>query len=445
MADFLNEYSMAISVIIFIAMYVVMLTFQRIRAYAALTAGAVFVIIGLIAKSNNYLTPLEALGGINWNVIMMLAGTMGTVALFIESNMPSRLSDLILRKVPNAKWTIVILSVFAGIVSAFVDNVATVLMIAPVGLAIAKKLKISPIPVLIAISVSSNLQGAATLVGDTTSILLAGEADMNFLDFMWMNGKPGICWAVQLGTLCTVPVLLILFRKSNAPVEKGELSPVNDYVPTYLLCANILLLIVASFIPNLPPFLDEYKNGIICLAICIISLVYATVKKRNTSLTTRMLKEIDIITLLLLAGLFVVIKSIEKAGVIDFVAQRFALVGNKFGVFALYTIIVWASVFFSAFIDNIPYVATMLPVITALSAKMDVAGANFVLYYGLLIGATLGGNITPVGASANIAAIGILSKEGYIVKNSDFFKIGIPFTLCAVVAGYAYIWAFWHP
>ena len=114
---------------------------------------------------------------------MMIAGTMGTVALLIESKMPALIADLILEKVPNVKWAIVTLSLFAGIVSAFIDNVATVLMIAPIALAIAKKLDISPVGMIIAIAVSSNLQGAATLVGDTTSILLGGYAGMNFLDF----------------------------------------------------------------------------------------------------------------------------------------------------------------------------------------------------------------------------------------------------------------------
>ena len=113
----------------------------------------------------------------------MIAGTMGIVSLFIESKMPALLADLIIEKMPNVKWAIVALALFAGIISAFVDNVATVLMVAPVAITISKKLKISPVNSIIAIAISSNLQGAATLVGDTTSILLGGHAGMNFLDF----------------------------------------------------------------------------------------------------------------------------------------------------------------------------------------------------------------------------------------------------------------------
>jgi Na+/H+ antiporter NhaD/arsenite permease-like protein len=137
------------------------------------------------------------LGVIDWNVIMMIAGAMGVVALFIESKMPSKLADIILDKVPNVQWAMVWLALFAGIISAFVDNVATVLMVAPVALNISRKLKVSPVPSIIAIAISSNLQGAATLVGDTTSILLGGEANMNFLDFFWYQSRPSIFWLVR--------------------------------------------------------------------------------------------------------------------------------------------------------------------------------------------------------------------------------------------------------
>ena len=123
-------------------------------------------------------------------------------------------------------------------------------MIAPVGLAIAKKLNISPVAMLICISVSSNLQGAATLVGDTTSILLGGYADMDFLDFLFMDGKFSIFWAVELGALATVPVIMYLFRKDRQKVEVNEVTPVTDYFPSVLLVLNVVLLIVASFIPN---------------------------------------------------------------------------------------------------------------------------------------------------------------------------------------------------
>lgn len=150
--------------------------------------------------------------------------------------------------------------------------------------------------------------------------------------------------------------------------------------------------------------------------------------------------EMDYQTLLLLASLFVVIQGITSAGVIDKLAELLVKMGGS-NLFLMYTIIVFASVVISAFVDNIPYVLTMLPVVTGVAQSMGVA--PYVLYFGLLVGATLGGNITPIGASANITGIGILRKEGYEVKARDFMKISVPFTLTAVLSGYAFIWIFW--
>lgn len=144
--------------------------------------------------------------------------------------------------------------------------------------------------------------------------------------------------------------------------------------------------------------------------------------------------------MLLLFGLFIVVGGITEMGVVDAVAGLFTKVGGG-NLFLIYTIIVWASVIISAFIDNIPYVATMLPVVQGIATALGVDPT--VLYFGLLSGATLGGNLTPVGASANITGIGILRKEGYEVKNSDFMRIGIPFTLAAIIPAYIYIWIFY--
>ena len=149
------------------------------------------------------------------------------------------------------------------------------------------------------------------------------------------------------------------------------------------------------------------------------------------------LKAVDFDTIGLLFGLFLIIGGITNMGVIDAAAKLLAKLGGG-NVFVLYTVIVWASVFLSAFIDNIPYVATMLPVITGLTNSLGIDPT--VLYFGLLTGATLGGNCTPIGASANIAGIGILRKAGYEVKTKDFTRIGIPFTLAAVIPAYIYIW-----
>lgn len=427
--------TMTTAIILFAVTYVLMLVFSKYRPYIALGSAVLFIATGMLPLENIW-------GAIDLNVLLMIAGTMGLVALFIDSKMPSLLADIVMDKVPTVQWAAVAMALFAGVISAFVDNVATVLMVAPVALEICRKFKTNPVPFIIGVAVSSNLQGAATLVGDTTAIMLGSALDMSFMDFFWYNGKPGIFFAVELGAVLSAAILYFLFRKEKGVIPKSaERTPVTDYVPTVLLVVTIGLLIVASFIPNKP----DITNGLICCALLVIGLVYNFIKKRTVAAIIDPLKEIDFQTIGLLLGLFLMIGGISHMGVIDAAAGLLAKTGGD-NLFMLYTAIVWASVLISAFIDNIPYVATMIPVIGGLAAQLSAqmgVDATLIatpLYFGLLSGATLGGNITPIGASANITGIGILRREGYTVKNGDFFKIGIPFTLAAIIPAYIYLW-----
>ena len=416
------------AIILFAATYVLMISFGKYRPYIALVSGALFIITGMLPMN-------QIIGALDFNVLLMIGGTMGLVQLFIDSHMPERLADMIMDSVPNIQWAAVALSLFSGIISAFVDNVATVLMVAPVAIEICKKLKTNPIPFIISIAVSSNLQGAATLVGDTTAIMLGSALDMSFLDFIFYDGKPGMFFMVELGAVLSACIVYFTFRKEKGAIPKsGKMTEVEDIVPTVLLVGAIVLLIVASFLPFELP---AETNGLICSALLVIGLIYNYARKKNLDAIMGPLKAIDLETLGLLVGLFLMIGGISNMGVIDALAQLLAKLGAG-SPFLMYTIIVWASVAISAFIDNIPYVATMIPVIAGIGVEMGIDSTA--LYFGLLSGATLGGNCTPIGASANIAGIGILRKEGYDVKNADFFKIGIPFTLSAIVPAYILIW-----
>lgn len=420
---------MKLAILLFVLTYALLIILPYYRAYIALASGAIYIILGILPADKVFTV-------VDWNVILMLAGTMGIVSYFIESKMPSLLADIILEKMPNVKWAIISLSLFAGLISAFIDNVATVLMVAPVALTIAKKLKISPVNSVIAIAVASNLQGAATLIGDTTSILLGGYAGLDFLDFFVFQGKPGLFWVVQAGALASTVVLLFLFKKETQKIDKMNRTVVSDYFPSILLILMIVLLIVASFLPNMPSTI----NGIICLTLFFVGIIRDVVKNKKNNNAIKAIKEIDYFTIMLLTGLFIVIGGITEAGVVNKISEIFIKLSGD-NLFIIYTLIVWASVIFSAFIDNIPYIATMLPVVQSIAGILGVS--PYLLYFGLLSGATLGGNLTPIGASANIAALGILRKEGYEVSAPTFMKIGIPFTLAAVTVGYILIWLIW--
>lgn len=418
---------MIAAIALFAVTYALMLILPKYRLWLALGSAFLFIITGMLPTD-------QILPSIDLNVLLMIAGTMGLVCLFIDSKMPALLADLVMEHTANVQTAAVALSLFAGIISAFVDNVATVLMVAPVALEICKKLKTNPVPFIIAIAVSSNLQGAATLVGDTTAIMLGSALDMSFLDFFSYQGKPGMFFAVELGAILSAMILAWIFRREKTPVPKAQTrTQVSDYVPSALLLGTIAALICASFLPNKP----SITNGLICCGLLAVGLIYTFARKRELRAITAVLKSIDLETIGLLLGLFLMIGGISNMGVIDSLAKLLAGLGGG-NLFLMYTVIVWASVLISAFIDNIPYVATMIPVIASLASQMGCDPT--VLYFGLLSGATLGGNCTPIGASANITGIGILRREGYEVKNADFFKIGIPFTLAAIIPAYLLLW-----
>jgi Na+/H+ antiporter NhaD/arsenite permease-like protein len=372
----------------------------------------------------------------NWNVFMIIAGTMIVVSEFIESGMPALLADWMMSKVSSTKWAIILLAAFAGIVSAFVDNVATVLIVAPIALDIAKKTKMSAVPLVIAVSVFANIQGFATLVGDTTSVMLAGPlfGNMNFFDFFFVNGTIGPFFIVQIGTVTSLVMLWFILGKQKASIEFKHQTKVEDYSPSFFLAAILILLIIASFVPNLP----NEINGYITLGMALIFVLYRVLIKKQSKALLNAYQAIDFETLGLLFGLFILIMGLENQGVIAAMGDWLESIGNGDPIM-IYTIIVLASVLFSAFIDNIPYVATLLPVMMRVGLSLNLGIPPYLLLFGLLAGATLGGNLTPIGASANIAGIGFLKKVGFKVTFVDFFKIGFPITLAALTTGYVLI------
>ncbi len=417
------------ALVVFVLVYGLMILKQNIRVYAALAGAVLFLVSGVVPVMTFFSV-------VDFNVILMIMGMMLIVSYFSASLMPMKIADFLLDKSKNLMMVTIYLSLFAGIISAFIDNVATVLMVVPVAIAISKKLNVSPVPMVISIAVSSNLQGAATLVGDTTSIMLGAYAHMNFLDFFVMNGKPGIFWAVEIGCVCTIPVMMFLFRKMKEPIISSKETKVKGYLPTIILLLTILTLIAISFIPQKPKCI----NGVVCMIYAVIIVIHGVLKEHSMKQFKTALKEVDYKTLLLLASLFIVVAGIANVGIITDISRFFVKIGGN-NLFLLYTLIVWASVAISAFIDNIPYVSAMLPVIQGIASIMNIE--PYVLYFGLLSGATLGGNLTPIGASANITANGILKKNNFEVSTKDFMKISVPFTLVAVTAGYIFIWFIW--
>lgn len=422
---------MTLALTLFALTYLSLLFFSNVKAWISIVMASVFIILGFTSVGDIFSPSM------NWNVFLIIAGTMIVVSEFIASGMPAWLADWLMSKVSSTKWAIVVLAAFSGVVSAFVDNVATVLIVAPIALDIAKKTKLSPVTLVIAVSVFANIQGFATLVGDTTSVMLAGETfgNMNFFDFFIVDGKLGPFFIVQIGTLVSLITLWFLMGHHHERVEFKATTVVKDFVPTIFLLIILSLLIIASFIPNTP----AETNGLITFGTAIIFVLYRFITQREGKAWTQAFQAIDWETLGLLFGLFILIIGLENQGVIAAMGSLIEGLGNG-DVFVIYTMIVLFSVLFSAFIDNIPYVATLLPVMMRVGVTLNLGIPPYLLLFGLLAGATLGGNLTPIGASANIAGIGFLKKLGLKVRFMDFFKIGMPITLSALLTGYLLIY-----
>lgn len=416
-----------LAVILFISAYILFVLMPTKRMLVAVAAAVLVVIAGAM-------TPLQAFWAINWNVMGIFVGTLAVADVFMKSRVPAWLAEVIVDKSKSTAWAIMFICMLTGFISAFVENVATVLIVAPIALELAKKLKINPVNMMIGIAISSNLQGAATLIGDPPSMLLAGFAKMTFFDFVFYHGRPSIFFAVELGALTSFFVLYYFYRHYKQKVELVAIEQVRSWVPTKLLVALIVLLAASSFFDT--GF--SCAAGIICMVFGIVCLIWDKLVNKESIIKT--VRSLDWDTTLFLVGIFVLVGSLTATGWIETIAGGLSeIVGTN--IFFGYTLIVFASVIVSAFVDNVPFLAAMLPVAISMADKLNMNPSLFL--FGLLIGASIGGNITPIGASANIVACGLLKKEGCDVKFRDFAKIGLPFTLAAVIAAYLFVWFVW--
>ena len=411
---------------VFLTAYVLLVS-RKGRPPTVVWTGAVILLALRIV------TPMEALASINLNVLGIILGTMVLSDLFIDSNVPAYLACVTVNRSGSKAMALLAVCILSGVVSSVIDNVATVLMIAPIALEVSRRLRVSPVPFIIGIAVSSNVEGAATLVGDSTSVLLASAAKMTFIDFFWMKGRPGIFFAVQLGAAGALLVLDRVFRRNRGKCVPVDQPVVGSWVPSILMVLMMATMALSSFIPDRP----DWTIGGVAFVFGAIGLLWSGFAKFGSVKAA----DLDWSAVFLLSGLFVLIGSLTTTGIVGDIASLISTrtQGNSF---LAYSVIVWMSVLLSAFVDNIPYTMAMLPVAQIVAA--NTGASPFVMMFGLLLGTTLGGNITPIGASANIVAVSLLRKNGHEVTFTEFVRIGLPFTLVAVLIGSLFNWVVWR-
>ncbi len=438
----MNETTLTVAV--FILVYLWLIVSRRHRAKAIwIGIGVLFLLPRLfggesvVGLADLFRREAGRWASINWNVMGIFCGTLVVAEAFIYSGVPAYCADILIDRSPNVGWAILAVCALASVISAVAENVATVLIVAPVAMALARKLKVSSVPFIVGIAISSNLQGTATLIGDPPSMILAARFSLNFNDFFWLHGKPGIFFAIQVGAVAGFTVLWLMFRRHKQPIVRMEREQPRSWFPTALLGLMIVGLAGASWVD--PGFV--WFGAAVCMTAAAVACAWLYARDRQTA--ARVLTSYDWSTTFFLAGVFTLVYALDKAGVVAGAARGItALTGQS--VLGAFLLVVGFSVLISAFVDNVPYLAAMLPLVETVGTGMGLAPTNLILPFGLLIGACLGGNVTPIGASANIVAYGLINRtEDESLDFLGFVKIGLPFTLAAVGAGAAFLWLVW--
>ena len=432
-----------------LVMYLLVIIFQEKKVWMTSFAALSVVVLGFLCQggaiSGNVFSQLAGPAElfqhiffelINWNILMIYVGSMIIAALFIYSRVPARIADALVTISPSTGIAVVLILAMTGIISIFVENVATVLVMAPIALALSKKLKLNPVPFMIGLALMSNLEGTATLVGDPPSMIFASYAHYTFNDFFVSQGKISIFFFIQAGLLVGCIFFYCFFSKAKekATVDKED---VISYVPLWLLLIMIAGLAVISFLSSEL----GYSSGCLVLGLGMIGLVWYHLNQKKTyGEVWQLVKELDWETIAFLIGIFVVVGAISETGLLGDFALWLAHVtgGSKFLGFLL---ILLFSILISGFVDNVPYIIVMLPVAGNLAQAMGIQKELFM--FALLIGSCLGGNLTPFGASANVVAMGILKKEGHPITFPGFLKISAPFTVLTTAAAAVLLWVIW--
>jgi Na+/H+ antiporter NhaD/arsenite permease-like protein len=418
-----------ISLIVFVLCYALFVVLPSHRSRTACIGGLLLIVTGVLSWQDALLTK------ISWNIMGLFFGTLILAELFLLSRVPALLAEWLVDRSTSTRMAMLALCVLSGVISMFVENVAVVLLVAPVALSLADKIKISPVPLLIGIAVCSNLQGTATMIGDPPSMILAGYMRMGFWDFFVYDGKPGIFFAVQIGAVAALCVLAWIYRHHTGKTALVSQETARSWVPAILLGCLIVGLSFATAID--PEF--AWFAGVYTLILAVIALAWFRLVARWGS-ARAFVAALDWDTTFFLIGVFVLVGGLSDSGWMD---RLSSLMSSSVGdsVALAFTAVVVFAVIVSGFVDNVPFLLVMIPVVQKVAEQLHAPVP--LLMFGLLIGACLGGNLTPIGASANVVTLGILKKRGYTVSFRDFMGIGIPFTVAAVFSACAFVWWIW--
>jgi Na+/H+ antiporter NhaD/arsenite permease-like protein len=420
----------ALVVVAFVGAYVLIATERVHRVSAALGGAAVMVALGAVDVHTAFFSEDT---GVDWNVIFLLLGMMIIVGILKQTGVFEYLAIWSAKRARGRPFRLLVMLVaITALLSALLDNVTTVLLIAPVTLLVCERLDVSPVPFLIAEAMASNIGGTGTLIGDPPNIIIASKGGLSFNDFL-VNLAPivvilvgvfiGLCW--------------LLFR-SSMTYDPGRVAAVMELegreaihnVPLLMRSLGVLALVIAGFV--LHPLLGVEPSLVALLGAGLLVAVSGVGPDEYLS-------EVEWPTLVFFMGLFIMVGALVRVGIVDSIGKSITgVIGDDYLLAG--TALLWGSGVLSGVIDNIPYVATMSPLVNDLvHAGSGVPGAR-ALWWALALGADLGGNATAVGASANVVVIGIAARHGHPISFWRFTKYGVVVASVTIATSWLYFW-----
>lgn len=418
---------MLIALAIFGVTYLLIITEWINKMLAALMGGFAIILTGIVNQK-------VAFAAIDWNVIFFLIGMMLVISVMRQTGVFMYLAIRIAKMAKGKPLAIMVLMyLLTTVISAFMGSVTTIMILVPIVLLIASELKITPIPFIITMVIASNAGGAATMIGDPPNILIGSATDYNFMDFL-LNLTP----PVIIMTITSVGLIWLLYRKgmvvSNANRAKLMAYNENNLIKSpFLLRTSLIVLALMLFALALQGVL-HIETATIAMTAGLFLLVISDRKRVEHILSS----DVDWVTIFFFMGLFIIVESLVETGFINMIAEGVMRVTHG-EPRSTSMVILWVSSIFSAFIDNVPFVAAMIPVLERLGTLIGNPDVMHPVWWSLALGTCLGGNGTLIGASANIVAVGIANRNGFHISFKEFTKIGMIFMLHSIVISTAYI------
>ena len=430
---FVASHNVAFAAWILIIAYFFIATEKIPKVTVALVGGTLTIILGLLSQAkmiDGAINPEYFINFVDFNVVFLLVSMMIIVSISTKSGVFSFIANELLKLTKGQPIKVLIaLSLFTAVVSAFLDNVTTVILIMPITFSIAKKLDINPIPFLMTEIFASNIGGTATLIGDPPNIIIGSAAGFAFMDFI-----KELTLVVAIILVVVTLLLALVFKKSlkSTPEKMAEVIKIDNSKtitdkPLMIRSLIVLSLVILGFV----------LHDVIHIETCVVAMLGASILLLFEK-PTEILQEVEWNTIFFFVGLFIIIGGLEASGGIKLMAQ-WVLDVTQGSESATAMIILWASGIISGIIDNIPYTATMAPMIAEIQ---NVMGQDYAypLWWCLSLGACLGGNMTIIGAAANVIVSENSAKEGYPIKFMEFLKFGVPIVGISLLISTVYIY-----